>query len=233
MKIHIIPAHDRYTAKHGWLESKHLFSFADYYDPNNMHFGALRVFNDDFIEWHQGFDMHPHKNMEIITIVLSGAISHEDSHGWRATVGPGGVQVMSAGSGLLHSEMNRGEETVHLYQIWIMPREDGITPRHAERDFSDMPHDRLVPVASWFDHDALQIHADAVIYRGIFDEETLWTHMPHVGTGNVFVYVTKWSVDLSTGETLEVGDQARISDATEIEFTFSAGVEVVVIDVVD
>lgn len=138
---------------------------------------------------------------------------------------------MSAGSGLLHSEKNQRAEAVHLYQIWIEPRERDIEPRHAERDFSDLIHDRLVPVASGFDHDALLIHADAVIYRGIFDEETPWTHMAHVGTGNVFLYVTKGSVDLATGETLEAGDQARISDAREVEFTFSAGAEVVVIDV--
>gem|GEM_PF-1449144 len=148
MNIHIIPAHDRYTARHSWLESKHLFSFADYYDPDNVHFGTLRVFNDDVIDGHQGFDMHPHKNMEIITLVLSGEISHADTHGGLATVGPGGVQVMSAGSGLMHSEKNQGEEAVHLYQIWIGPREEGIEPRHDERDFSQMEHNKLVPLAS-------------------------------------------------------------------------------------
>jgi len=231
MKIQIIPARSRFTARHDWLESKHLFSFADYYDPANMHFGALRVFNDDIIAGHQGFGMHPHSNMEIITLVLSGEISHEDSHGGRSTVGPGGAQVMSAGSGLRHSEINNGDEAVHLYQIWIMPREENITPRHDERDFSDMPHNHLVPIASGFDHDALQIHTNAVIYRGIFDEETTWTHMAHAGTGNVFMYVTKGSVDLATGETIEAGDQARISDVEVLELTFSAGAEVVVIDV--
>lgn len=138
---------------------------------------------------------------------------------------------MSTGSGLRHSEMNNGNETVHLYQIWIEPRRQGIPPRHDERDFSDMPHDILVPVASGFDHDALLINADAVIYRGIFDEETSWTHMVHAGTGNVFIYVTKGSVDFSTGETIEAGDQARISDIEALEMTFSAGAEVVVIDV--
>ncbi|MBP7823156.1 pirin family protein [Candidatus Gracilibacteria bacterium] len=231
MNIQIIPARSRFTARHDWLESKHLFSFADYYDPANMHFGALRVFNDDIIAGHQGFGMHPHSNMEIITLVLSGEISHEDSHGGRATVGAGGAQVMSAGSGLRHSEINNGDEAVHLYQIWIMPREENITPRHDERDFSDMRRNHLVPIASGFDHDALQIHTDAVIYRGIFDAETSWTHMAHAGTGNVFIYVTKGSVDLATGETLEVGDQARISEVEMLELNFSVGAEVVVIDV--
>ena len=146
-------------------------------------------------------------------------------------MGPGGAQVMSAGSGLRHSEMNQGDEAVHLYQIWIMPREQGIAPRHDERDFSDIPHDILVPIASGFDHDALLINTDAVIYRGIFDEETTWTHMAHTGTGNVFIYVTKGSVDLATGETLEAGDQARIADIEALELNFSAGAEVVVIDV--
>lgn len=233
MNIQIIPARSRYTARHDWLESKHLFSFADYYDPANMHFGALRVFNDDIIAGHQGFGMHPHSNMEIITLVLSGEISHEDSHGGRATVGAGGAQVMSAGSGLRHSEINNGDESVHLYQIWIMPREENITPRHDERDFSDMPRNHLVPIASGFDHDALEIHTDAVIYRGIFDTETSWTHIAHAGTGNVFIYVTKGSVDLATGETLEAGDQARISDVETLELNFSAGAEVVVIDVAE
>lgn len=218
--IHIIPARERYTARHDWLESKHLFSFADYYDPANMHFGVLRVFNDDFIDGHQGFGMHPHSNMEIVTIVLSGSISHEDSHGGRATVGAGGVQVMSAGSGIRHSEINHSDETVHLYQIWMMPREENITPRHEERDFSAASHDILVPVASGYDHDALRIYADAVIYRGIFDEETPYTHMAHTGTGNVFLYVTSGSVDLATGETLEAGDQARITEVEALEMTF-------------
>lgn len=233
MKIQIIPARSRYTAHHDWLESKHLFSFADYYDPANMHFGVLRVFNDDIIAGHQGFGMHPHSNMEIITLVLSGEISHEDSHGGRATVGAGGAQVMSAGSGLRHSEINNGDEAVHLYQIWIIPREENITPRHDERDFSNMPRNHLVPIASGFDHDALQIHTDAVIYRGIFDTETPWTHMAHAGTGNVFIYVTKGSVDLATGETLEAGDQARISDIEVLELSFSAGTDVVIIDVAE
>lgn len=233
MNIQIIPARSRYTARHDWLESKHLFSFADYYDPANMHFGALRVFNDDIIAGHQGFGMHPHSNMEIITLVLSGEISHEDSHGGRATVGAGGAQVMSAGSGLRHSEVNNGDEAVHLYQIWIMPREENIAPRHDERDFSDMPRNHLVPIASGFDHDALEIHTDAVIYRGVFDTETSWTHMAHAGTGNVFIYVTKGSVDLATGETLEAGDQARISDVESLELNFSADAEVVVIDVAE
>lgn len=233
MNIQIIPARSRFTARHDWLESKHLFSFADYYDPANMHFGALRVFNDDIIAGHQGFGMHPHSNMEIITLVLSGEISHEDSHEGRATVGAGGAQVMSAGSGLRHSEINNGDEAVHLYQIWIMPREENIAPRHDERDFSNMLHNHLVPIASGFDHDALQIHTDAVIYRGIFDIETSWTHMAHAGTGNVFIYVTKRSVDLATGETLEAGDQARISGVEALELNFSAGAEVVVIDVAE
>lgn len=126
--------------------------------------------------------------------------------------------------------MNRGDETVHLYQVWIIPRSENITPRHEERDFSDIPHDRLVPVASGFDHDALQIHADAVIYRGVFDTDTSWTHMVQAGTGNVFIYVIRGSVDLISGETLEAGDQARISDIEILELNFSPGTDVVVID---
>lgn len=140
---------------------------------------------------------------------------------------------MSAGSGLLHSEKNQGDEAVHLYQIWIMPRKDGIEPRHDERDFSAIPHNKLVPVASWYDLDALSIDADAVIYRGIFDTETSWTHMVQEGTGNVFIYVTRGSVELISGETLEAGDQARISDVENLELNFSAGTDVVIIDVAE
>lgn len=231
MKILLIPAHSRYTAKHSWLESKHLFSFADYYDPANLHFWALRVFNDDVIAGHNGFGMHAHDNMEIITIVLSGSISHEDSHGWNATVEANGAQVMSAGSWLRHSEKNNSEEPVHLYQIWIMPREENMTPWHDERDFSTLSHGSLVPIASWFEHEALTIHADAVVYRGIFDKQSPYTHTVQQGTGNVFIYVTQWSVKLISGETLEAGDQARISDVEILEMSFSGGTDVIVIDV--
>lgn len=140
---------------------------------------------------------------------------------------------MSAGSGIRHSEINQGDETVHLYQIWIMPREEGLTPRHEERDFASMRRDVLVPVASGYDHDALRISADAVIYRGIFDEETLYTHMVHTGTGNVFLYVTTGSVELSSGETLEAGDQARITQIETLEMTCTAGTQIVVIDIAD
>lgn len=140
---------------------------------------------------------------------------------------------MSAGSGLMHSEMNRGHEPVHLYQIWIEPRERGIAPRHDERDFSEMPHDTLVPIASGFDHDALTIHTDAVIYRGIFDTQTTLTHTPHSMAKNIFLYVTHGTVIFADGEKIQTGDQARITDMEKLEMTFAAGTDVVVIEVGD
>ncbi|ACB95560.1 pirin family protein [Beijerinckia indica] len=151
-------------ADHGWLKAKHHFSFADYYDPARVHWGELRVWNDDTIAPNTGFPPHPHRDMEIITYVRKGAITHEDSLGNKGRTEAGDVQVMSAGTGILHSEYNRETEPTQIFQLWIMPSERGFAPRWGSRPFPKGDRaGRLVTLASGYENDAeaLPIHADA------------------------------------------------------------------------
>ncbi|MDQ6930200.1 MAG: pirin family protein [Candidatus Eremiobacteraeota bacterium] len=130
-------SHERYHADHGWLDAYHSFSFADYYDPQNLSWGALRVFNDDTIAAGQGFPAHPHRDMEIITYVLHGALEHTDSMGNSGTVKDGGVQFMSAGTGVRHSEVNGSPtEPLHLVQMWVLPGKAGVKPTYGQHDFA-------------------------------------------------------------------------------------------------
>lgn len=135
---------------HGWLDTYHSFSFADYHDPGNVHWGVLRVFNDDRVAPGGAFGMHPHRDMEIVTYVLSGSLVHEDSMGNRGVVGPGGVQYMSAGTGVRHSEANASEdEALHFVQMWVLPERQGMAPQYGQKDFSfDARRGNWLPVAS-------------------------------------------------------------------------------------
>lgn len=159
---------ERGQARHGWLESYHSFSFADYYDPANTHFRALRVINEDWIAPGMGFCMHPHRDMEILTYVVEGALEHRDSMGHRAVMRAGDVQRISAGTGIEHSEVNASaEERVHLLQIWIVPDRRGATPRYDEQSFHDVARGRLHLVASKEGRDgSLPIHQDADLLLG-------------------------------------------------------------------
>jgi len=163
---------DRGHANHGWLDSFHSFSFADYYDPAQMSFGALRVINEDHIAPTGGFPMHSHRDMEIVTYVLEGAITHRDNIGNGSTIRPGDVQRMSAGKGITHSEFNESrEQPVHMLQIWLMPNVAGIAPSYQEQHFSaDQKRGRLRVVASASGHDnAVTIHANATLLAGLID----------------------------------------------------------------
>lgn len=138
-------ANERGHAHHGWLESWHTFSFADYYDPKHMHFSHLRVINDDYVDPTMGFGMHPHNDMEILTYVLNGRVAHKDSMGNQTEVKASEFQIMSAGTGIFHSEFNPDDkEVLHLYQIWIMPNQKGITPRYAQGHFADQDGATLI-----------------------------------------------------------------------------------------
>jgi len=133
----IVRSNERYHAQHGWLDAYHSFSFADYYDPENQNWGALRVFNDDRIAGGTGFPPHPHKDMEIVTYVFAGELAHKDSIGNEGVVGPGGVQFMSAGTGVRHSEFNHNaDEQLHLVQMWVIPGRVGTTPAYGQMDFT-------------------------------------------------------------------------------------------------
>ncbi|ARV13780.1 pirin family protein [Polaribacter sp. SA4-12] len=178
MKKIIHTAATRGHANHGWLQANHSFSFANFYDPNRTQFGALRVLNDDLIAPSMGFGTHPHNNMEIITIPLSGVLKHKDNmaNDWIPVL-PGEVQVMSAGTGVQHSEINgSSNEDLSLFQIWIMPEKNGVTPRYDQKEFGEIDRkNKLQVLVSSFisdDENSLKIHQDAQISRIDLDENS-------------------------------------------------------------
>ncbi|OCQ54295.1 Quercetin 2,3-dioxygenase [Photorhabdus australis subsp. thailandensis] len=163
--IHLRKASDRGHANHGWLDSWHTFSFANYYDANFMHFSALRVINEDFIKADQGFDTHPHKDMEILTYVLSGTIEHKDSMGNKEQVSAGEFQIMSAGTGIRHSEYNPDSyHQLHLYQIWIIPDKTSLAPRYEQRRFDDVQGRQLILSPDARDG-SLKVFQDMTLWR--------------------------------------------------------------------
>lgn len=147
--VKLINAEDRHFSSTGWLKSHFLFSFADYYDLTNMHFGPLRVFNDDYVAPQSGFPQHPHSEMEIITIVLDGEVSHEDSMGNKTVIKEGDVQRMTAGTGITHSESNKADKELHLFQLWFMPNKRGLNPSYEQKsiDFTDSKNE-LIPLVT-------------------------------------------------------------------------------------
>jgi redox-sensitive bicupin YhaK (pirin superfamily) len=218
--ITIRPARERGHANHGWLDTYHTFSFADYYDPKHMGFRSLRVINDDRVAPGYGFGTHPHNDMEIVTYVLEGAISHQDSMGNGSTIVPGEVQRMSAGTGVLHSEKNDSKtEEVHLLQIWIVPEKRGITPSYEQKFFADDEKlNRFRVVASNAARDgSVKINQDATIYSTLLEEGKTITQKLEKGR-NGWLHVATGSVTLN-GKTLNAGDGAAITDEQEITLT--------------
>jgi quercetin 2,3-dioxygenase len=205
-----IPALSRYHASHSWLSTYHLFSFADYFDSENMNFGTIRVFNDDTIDAHSGFGAHSHQNMEIITILLEGELTHKDSMGNVGTIGKGEVQYMSAGTGVTHAEVNNGDTPVHLYQIWITSKEKNLPPIYAQKDFGNTSNKNILsPVVSGTEQGkAIVVRTDAVIYTLTLEKEKDLSYEILEARG-VFIYVTSGELRIN-GELYEAGDQARI-----------------------
>lgn len=156
----------------GWLQSVFHFSFADYYNPSNMNFGVMRVLNDDLIAPETGFGMHPHKNMEIVSYIIDGSLTHEDNMGNKNTLPRGMVQYMSAGTGVMHSEHNLGEETARLLQLWFLPSRQGLTPNYGDHKFDwELRHNQWLHMVSSVDGDApVQIHQDVNIYSLALDQ---------------------------------------------------------------
>ena len=207
--VDIIRAKQRHFSDFGWLKTYWLFSFSSYFDPHNIQFGALRVFNDDVVEPGTGFPTHPHEEMEIVTIVLDGAMTHEDSMGNKALIRAGDVQRMSAGTGLTHSEFNLEEGPVHFCQIWIFPDKSGLQPTYDQKTYepSDWKN-RLFPVASGQGiRGSVTFHTDATIYRAAFDPEHTVTFDNAKGR-RLFIYLTSGSLDVND-QTLQEKDQAR------------------------
>lgn len=208
--LQIIRANERHFSDMGWLQTYWLFSFSDYHDPQNVQFGALRVFNDDVVQPGKGFPPHPHKEMEIVTVILEGELTHEDKMGNKSVIRAGDVQRMTAGKGLTHSEYNRSDRPVHLYQIWIYPYRPGLEPGYEQKGFDPAQwKNRLLPVASGQGRaGAVSMNADATIYRSFLETGKEVIHKAPAGR-RVFLYLTDGQIVVK-GETLNRNDQARI-----------------------
>ena len=208
--IEIIRADQRHFSDFNWLQTYWLFSFSNYYDPQNIQFGALRVFNDDVVAPGTGFPTHPHEEMEIITIVLEGEMTHEDSMGNKTVIKIGDVQRMSAGTGLTHSEFNLHDTPVHFYQIWIFPDERELPPTYDQKSFDAAEwSNRLLPVASGQQIEGtVSFHTDATIYRCALDKTGDVTHGATAGR-RTFVYLTEGQMTVN-GHAMVSKDQARI-----------------------
>ena len=229
--IEVIRAKDRHFNDFGWLQTFWLFSFASYFDPHNIQFGALRVVNDDVVQPGTGFPTHPHKEMEIITLVLTGEMTHEDSMGNRAVIRSGDVQRMSAGTGLTHSEFNLAQEPVHFCQIWLFPDQAGLTPSYDQRNFTpDAWKNRLCPVASGQGlPEVVTFHTDATLYRADFDAGHSTTYNQTPGR-RLFVYLLQGKLAVH-GEVLQAGDQGRIDTDNWLTLTALEPAAFILIDV--
>ncbi|MGD1278710.1 MAG: pirin family protein [Tepidisphaeraceae bacterium] len=229
--IQIIPSSQRHHADHGWLDTHWHFSFGDYVDRKNMHWGALRVFNDDTIRGGGGFDFHPHHDMEIVTIVLRGELEHQDNLGNRGVIRPGEVQVMSAGKGIFHAERNFSEtEPCQLLQVWIMPRHHRTPPRWEQKRFDVIGRrGKLMPVVSAGDvPQTLSIDQDAQIYLCALSADQRATHAL-APRRKAYLFVIEGHVDLN-GNILEAGDQARIADESQLDLANGRDAELILLD---
>ena len=229
--IRVIRAHERHFTDFEWLQTYWLFSFSEYYDPDNIQWGALRVFNDDVVQPQSGFGTHPHEEMEIITVVLEGEITHEDSLGNKAMIQAGDVQRMSAGTGIRHSEFNQSHAPVHFYQIWLYPDQPGLAPSYDQRRLPAVrPKNQLLPVASGQGlPEVVTFHTDATIYLSDVEAQQTVT-FPTDGSRRVFLYLTDGDLDV-LGQALHAKDQARIDPDAALTLTARSDVRFVLIDV--
>lgn len=229
--LNIRKAQDRGKANLGWLESYHTFSFAEYYDPKHMGFADLRVINDDIIAPGKGFGTHPHKDMEIVTYVLKGALEHRDSMGNGSVMRPGDVQRMSAGTGVTHSEFNHSQdEPVHLLQIWVLPDRKNHEPGYEQKYFSDdEKRGRLRLIAARDgENGSVSLNQDIRIYSGLLDGDEAVTFQPDAGRV-VWIHVARGNVNIN-GQRLEAGDGASLEENQSLHFTAGDNAEVLLFD---
>jgi redox-sensitive bicupin YhaK (pirin superfamily) len=231
--IQIRRAEDRGHAEHGWLDSRHTFSFADYHDPRFMGFGPLRVINEDRVQPARGFGTHSHRDMEIISYVLEGALEHKDSMGNGSVLRPGFVQRMTAGTGVRHSEFNHSpSELVHFLQIWIVPDRPSLPPGYEEREFKQTEKlGKLRLIASRDGRDAsVTVHQDVDLYASVLPAENTVEHAPRPGR-KIWVQVARGAVDAS-GERLRAGDGIAIMDEARIAIRAEEPAEILLFDMV-
>jgi quercetin 2,3-dioxygenase len=229
--IQLRKSQDRGHADHGWLKSHHSFSFADYHDPDHMGFGNLRVINEDRIAPGTGFGTHSHRDMEIVSYVIDGAIAHKDSMNNSSSIVPGEVQRMSAGSGVRHSEFNHAaDKTTHFLQIWILPDRQGIEPGYEQKAFSQADkRGTLRLVASPDGRDgAVTIHADASMYAGLIDADER-AELALDAKRLAYVHVVRGMVHVN-GELLSAGDAAKLAGESRLVLDHGRDAEVIVFD---
>jgi quercetin 2,3-dioxygenase len=229
--IQVLPSSERFHTEAGWLDSRHSFSFADHYDPERLGFRSLRVINDDRVQPERGFGSHSHRDMEIITYVLSGELAHRDNLGTGSVIRPGDVQRMSAGTGVVHSEMNPSRtDPVHFLQIWIVPDRAGHRPGYEQKAFSESDRrGKLRLVASRDGRDgSVAIQQDASVYAALLEPGERVAHEQRPGRHS-WVQVARGSVDLN-GQTLREGDGAAVSDEQRLDLTAKDSSEVLLFD---
>ncbi len=233
MKTKLYPADSRGHADHGWLKTNHSFSFANYYNPERIHFGALRVLNDDWIAAGEGFGRHPHDNMEIITIPFTGAVLHQDSMGNKGVIKPGELQVMSAGSGIFHSEFNDSKvDPLTLFQIWIIPNKKNVTPRYDQITISDLAKkDEFYQI--------LSPNADD---QGVWIHQDVWFNMANLSSGKeleyqlqredsgVFVQLIAGNIEVA-GNLLSGRDAIALTETTSVKIKANSEARVLVMEV--
>jgi redox-sensitive bicupin YhaK (pirin superfamily) len=226
-------AESRGDANHGWLHSRHTFSFADYYNPDRMHFGVLRVLNDDIVKGGEGFGMHPHDNMEIISIPLSGDLEHKDNMGNNAVIRHGDVQVMSAGTGVFHSEYNKNKDAdVNFLQIWVIPNKKNVSPRYDQVTIKDIVKENefyqiLSPNP---DDQGVWIYQDAWFHMGDFKTGTAATYQFKKADNGLYIFLLEGQLDVE-GEILDKSDGMGIWNTDKVIITATKDARVLLMEV--
>ncbi|MBC6609975.1 pirin family protein [Hymenobacter sp. BT507] len=227
-----IPAIKRHhAAPVAWLNSYFLFSFADYYDPKNIHFGPLRVFNDDTVQAKSGFPQHPHSEMEIVTLVLEGEVAHEDTMGNKTLIQKGEVQRMTAGTGIAHSEFNHTDKPLHIYQLWFLPNQKGLAPSYEQKDIDFLSHkNELIPLVTGQRvlEDVVYMNSNTTVYWANLreDKEIEFKTFP---IRNTFVYVKEGTIFIN-GSEIGPNDQARLTDENVVHIRAEKDSQFILID---
>lgn len=231
--IKVYPASSRYSANHGWLQCNFSFSFADYYDPSNQQFGPLRVFNDDYIQPQEGFGTHPHRDMEIVTFVVKGQLQHEDNTGGKEVLRPGEVQRMTAGTGILHSEINSSpDEVANTLQLWFLPSEKGLTPSYEQKAYDTAAaRNELLPVVSnkIRTENTAHIHQDMTIYMSEL-EGGRDLAFQQAEDRKIYLFVIEGELKLNGEHALQRRDAARITEITKLHIESAQGASFMLMD---
>ncbi|MDC1543874.1 pirin family protein [Flavobacteriaceae bacterium] len=233
MKKTLHTSETRGAANHGWLQAKHSFSFANYYNPERIQFGALRVLNDDIIAPGMGFGTHPHNNMEIITIPLEGALEHKDSMDNIGVIEADEIQVMSAGTGVYHSEYNKNkDQQVNLLQLWVMPNKKNVTPRYDQKSIKELKKtNALYPVVTPESNgDALWIHQDAWFHLGDFNQKTEVNYTLYKEGNGVYAFLIEGGAEIA-GETLHKRDAIGLWETNTFSLTAQENTRILLIEV--